>query len=273
MGHAGRQEADARQLLATDHLAGPQLNLPIEIVANLLESLGHVVQGVGELGHLVAGVEPDAVAEVARGHPPRAVPEQTQRTKHPAVGEGPDRGQQGHGRYGRRPGRGDERPVAVANLVRELVEPLLEERRQRRGEHRERVELGHDGHERVAVGGGVVAGGRAGLPHECADLGETGGDPLGRVVLAGAVGEGLVLDVPRGEFRPVAVERHTGRRQLDHEVARGGPIAGAGPGVSESQRRHVVAEPAGVGQLRGAAGEPADEVAVGVDADEAARRE
>ena len=64
MGHAGGQKADARQLLATDHLTGPLLHLPVEIVAGLLEPFRHVVECVGEFGHLVMRVELDTVSKI-----------------------------------------------------------------------------------------------------------------------------------------------------------------------------------------------------------------
>jgi hypothetical protein len=69
VGHAGGQKPNARELLVTDHLAGAELHLPVEVVTGLLESLRHVVEGGGQFGHLVAGVEPDAEAEIPLRHP------------------------------------------------------------------------------------------------------------------------------------------------------------------------------------------------------------
>ena len=68
VGHAGGQKPHAGQLFAAHHLLGPLLHLPIEVVANLLEAGGHVVQGVGQFGHLVVGLQPDAIGKLAGRH-------------------------------------------------------------------------------------------------------------------------------------------------------------------------------------------------------------
>ena len=93
VGNPRGEEADTRQLLAADHLARPQLDLPVEVVADLLEALRHVIEGLGELRHLVAAVEVEPEGEVAGGHAPGAVAEEAERPEHPAVGEDAERRQ------------------------------------------------------------------------------------------------------------------------------------------------------------------------------------
>ena len=66
--HACRQKAHARQLLVADHLAGAKLHLPVEIIANLFESLRHVVERGSQLCHLVARIELQTEGEIARRH-------------------------------------------------------------------------------------------------------------------------------------------------------------------------------------------------------------
>ena len=131
MGDPRGQEADARQLLTTDHLAGAELHLPVQIVTDFLEPLRHVVERSGQFRHLVARIELEPEAEITRCHPPRPVAEQTQRPKHPAVAESAECRQERRGRQGRGPGRDDQRAIAAADFARKVVEALLQKRGQR----------------------------------------------------------------------------------------------------------------------------------------------
>ena len=83
MGHAGRQKADAGQLLAADDLLGPLLDLPIEVVADFLEAGRHRVHRLGQLAHLVVRVEANAVVELAGRHLARAFDQRLQRLGDP----------------------------------------------------------------------------------------------------------------------------------------------------------------------------------------------
>ena len=87
VGHAGRQKADAGELLVADHLLGALLDLAVQIVANRAESQGHVVHRPGQFRHLVVRLQLHVIVEIAPGHFPRAADQNLQRPEDPAVEE------------------------------------------------------------------------------------------------------------------------------------------------------------------------------------------
>ena len=93
VGHAGRQKADAGELLVADHLLGALLDLAVQIVANRAESQGHVVHRPGQFRHLVVRLELHVIVEIAPGHFPRAADENVQRPENPAVEEAHEDGE------------------------------------------------------------------------------------------------------------------------------------------------------------------------------------
>jgi hypothetical protein len=264
VGHACGEKTDAGQLLAAYHLASPQLHLAVEVVADLLEPLGHVVEGVRQFRHLVAGIEPDAIPEIACRHAPRAMAEEPQRPEDPAVGDHRDRRQQ-RGRSQGGGGRGeDERVIAAADLAGEVVKPVLKEGGQFGRERREPFQMGgrRCQHPPAAV-----------IGRQPRQFVEGGGDVAGRGPLPAPVAEWHRLDLPFVENVPIAVEQHV---RLAQRLAPCGGlrfIAGEAAGLGEPQSGDAAVERAGTGQFRSPAGECANEPAVGIDADEARRRE
>ena len=141
MGHAGGQKTHAGQLLAADRLLGADLHLAVQVVANLLKSGGHVVQGLGQFGHLVVGVQADAVAELTRGHAPRAGNQHPQRPEDPAIGKPHEDEKQQAGRYGCRPCADDQRVVLPADLAGKAGQLRLQVAGQFGGQHLQAFEL------------------------------------------------------------------------------------------------------------------------------------
>ena len=141
MRHAGRQKADAGQLLAPHHLLGAHLHLAVEVVANFLEPGGHVVHGLGQFGHLVAGVEADAVAELAGRHATRAGNQHPQRAEDPAVREPHEEQKDQRRRHRRRPFADDQRGVSAPHLVGEAGQLRVQVAGQFRGQRLQLFQL------------------------------------------------------------------------------------------------------------------------------------
>ena len=299
------EKADTRQLLAANHLTRPQLHLPVEVVADLLESLRHVIEGLGELRHLVAAVEVEPESEVAGGHAPGAVAEEAERPKHPAVGEDAKRRQQERRRHRRRPGGDDEGPIPGTDVAGEIEKVLLEVGREGSDERGEATEVGAEAAEFPDLHS--LARGRP--TDHLADPHETRGDAPGRLALTAPVSEGGVVDLPLPELLDVRLEGPFGPREYREERSaagaeltgflvtvilvlalldgdrgqrndrqgrrRGGEgrhIAGQGPRMDQPQRRHAFAEITRQWQLGRPAAQAAHESAVGIRAEEAARR-
>ena len=62
----GGQEPDARQPLGPDELAAPLLDLPLEVGVGQADLGRHVVERLGQVLHLVAGLQVDLVVERPR---------------------------------------------------------------------------------------------------------------------------------------------------------------------------------------------------------------
>ena len=56
MRHAGGQKTDARQPLRTHQLPAPLLDLPLQLGVGHADLGRHVVEGLGQVLHLVAGL-------------------------------------------------------------------------------------------------------------------------------------------------------------------------------------------------------------------------
>ena len=123
----GGEEADAGQPLGADELPAPLLDLPLEVGVGDAEPGGHVVERLGQVLHLVAGLEVDLVVERAPGHPADPALEEPDRVEHPAVEQERQAAEHRQDRQRRGP---DDDP---ARLVLAL--------RHRRGRRRSRVEL------------------------------------------------------------------------------------------------------------------------------------
>ena len=85
MRHAGRQEADARQPLGPYKLAAPLLHLPLELGVGQADLGGHVIEGLGQVLHLVAGLQIDLVAERPSRHMANPPLQDAEREENPAL--------------------------------------------------------------------------------------------------------------------------------------------------------------------------------------------
>ena len=134
MRHAGRQEADARELLAADDLVGAFGHLAIEVVANFAEALRHRVHRLGEFADFVAGVDLDAMVEVPGGDQPRAVDQHLQRIGEPLVEKTVRDDEHHHHGAKSDPGENDRRAVAGLHVVGDFLELVFEIGRQSTGQ-------------------------------------------------------------------------------------------------------------------------------------------
>ena len=183
---------------------------------------------------------------------------------------------------------------------------LLEIGGEGRGKRGQPTEVGAKGVQLLQLH--PLAGGRP--PHHIADPGEAGGDPPGRLALAAPVAEGGVVDLPLAELLAVSLEGpFRSRKDREERGTAGAELAGLlvaivlvlpllnghrqrgndrqfgrlggegrhiprqAPGVDEPERRHALAEITRQRQLRRPAAQAAHESAVGIGAEEAARRE
>ena len=127
VGHARGQESDPGQAFAPDHLPRAIPDLAIEIVADVLETLGHVVHGFRQFGHFIFAAEVDAIIEISGSNPSRAFDQQPQGREDPAVEE-VDEEAKHHGRHADcDPGSHDHRAILVAFGVGETCEAIIEE--------------------------------------------------------------------------------------------------------------------------------------------------
>ena len=87
MGHSGSQEAHTGQALGADQLPAAFVHLMGQIAVHVMEPLGHVVEGGGQVLHLVVAVDLDAMLEVALGDPAGPALQIPDRVEEPAIKE------------------------------------------------------------------------------------------------------------------------------------------------------------------------------------------
>ncbi len=273
VGHAGRQKADAGQLLAAHDLLGAHLHLAVEVVANGLKAGGHVVQRAGQLGHFVVAVELNAIAEIARRHDSRALHQHPQRPEHPAIEQMHEQRERRQRQERCHPSQDDQRAIAAANFADQIVDSRMKKAGQLAGERLRQIEPRIEPLDALRVQRPRRRFAEIGqfgdrLPHACNDG-----------LFAAAIGDQQVVSVVLIKLIAIVFE---GR--LDGVEIRAKPIAGrieierllriGGVGLAGRHRRgdadaqvaNFLRQFRGQRQLVGPIVQTAHEAAIGVDA-------
>ncbi len=278
VGHAGGQKAHAGQLLAAHHLLGAFLHLAVEVLAHCLEPGGHVVHGVGQLGHFVVRVERNAVAKFAGRHAPRSLHQHAQRVEYPGIEQANQQRQQQRSQYGHDPAQKNQGSILRTHLVAHAAQTLKQELGQLPREIAQLVQLQLQRFQprRVAGPGGLAGGGH--------DAVEQAVDLAHGHALASAVVDARFFFVVAGQLPTVLGERFAHVVQaaadgLSRLLALGvaGRIAGRlGAAQLGDDHAHVVDLLGQLGrqrQLSGPTAQAAHQVAIGIHPVNAADRQ
>ena len=98
------QEPDTRQAFRANQLTRAVADLAVEVVADVAETIGHLIERLGQLGHLVTSRQLDPVVQVPLGNPTCSLVQGPNRLKDPAI-PGVDKG---HEQQHRGDGRSDQ---------------------------------------------------------------------------------------------------------------------------------------------------------------------
>ena len=83
--HTRGQEPHAGESFRTDQLTRAITNLSVQVVSNITEPVGHLVERFGQFGHLVPCGQLDAVVQVSLRHPTCPFVQRPDRLEDPAV--------------------------------------------------------------------------------------------------------------------------------------------------------------------------------------------